>query len=90
MHKVEKTPLGFFAIEIALEKIKAKLSSRISDLRNRVILKVGNRVTLIQKSSHSFEVRTRLKMWRSQQESNLQPDCYGRPVLTIEAARGGG
>jgi len=56
--KLDKTPLGFFALRIGVEKIQADLVNLISNLRNRVTLKVGDRVTLIRESSHSFVVRT--------------------------------
>jgi len=59
-----KTPLGSFALRIGTEKIRADLANQISGLRNRVTLKGGNRVSLIEESSHSFGVRTLLLVHR--------------------------
>ena len=60
----KKTPLGSFGLRIGTEKIRADLANQISGLRSRVTLKGGNRVSLIEESSHSFGVRTLLLVHR--------------------------
>jgi hypothetical protein len=46
--EAKKTPLGFFALRISMQEIEADLVNHISELRNRVTLKAGDRVTLIR------------------------------------------
>jgi hypothetical protein len=58
-------------------------------LQNRAVLIVRNRVALIARASRSYSGPIQhSEGWCGPADSNLQPDRYERPILTIQAVRG--